>query len=309
VAVLVIGAVLIAESTSAEKKAKAKFEWKKTDTSLALLNNGTAVWEHHHDKATGKPHMKVCLVDGTELTRPWPKPDGYKGYDHTWHKAMWWSWKFINKTNFWERNHKCTVPVKVDVTARDDHSASIAMDISYKLPKQDPVLKEKRLISVSAPGADGRYSIDWTATFTAGKKDVTLDKNWYGGMAVRMAKRTSKWVFRDSEGRKGQKGCSRKRSKWVDFSGALEGGKKAGLAVFVHRDNPRQPPPWCVIQGMPYFNPVFTGAEDYTLAAGKSLTLRYRILVHPGILTPRQLEAEWKAFCNAVPSKDNKPRK
>ncbi len=305
VLVLAMATVLIAEVARAEKKVETKFQWKKTDTSLALLNNGSVVWEHHHDKATGKPHMKVCLTDGTELTRPWPKPDGYKGYDHLWHKATWWSWKFINGTNFWERNHKSTVPVKVDVTAKDDHSAAIALDISYELPKQEPLLTEKRLIAISTPGADGRYTIDWTATFTAGKKDVTLNKNWYGGMAVRMAKRTLKWTFRDSEGRQGQKACSRKRSKWVDFSGTLKGGVKAGLAIFVHRDNPRQPPPWCVIQGMPYFNPVFTGAEDYTLPAGKSLTLRYRILVHPGIMTRQQVESEWKTFCGSAPRRQD----
>ncbi|MDP6543087.1 MAG: PmoA family protein [Phycisphaerae bacterium] len=307
VVVLAMAAVLIAEVANAEKKAETKFEWKKTDTSLALLNNGSVVWEYHHDKEPGKPYMKVCLTDGTELTRPWPKPDGYKGYDHLWHKAMWWSWKFINGINFWESNPKGTVPVKVDVTAGKDSSARIALDINYQLPKQEPLLKEKRLIAISTPGADGRYTIDWTATFTAGKKDVTLNKNWYGGMAIRMAKRTSKWTFRDSEGRTGEKGCSRKRSKWVDFSGALKGDRKAGLAVFVHRDNPRQPPPWCVIQGMPYFNPVFTGAEDYKLAAGKSLTLRYRILVHPGIMTRRQVESEWKVFCGSAGGSKVKP--
>jgi len=304
VAILLVAAALVAQVASAEKKAAAKFEWRKTDTTVALLNGGKVVWEHRHDKAPGKPHMKVCLVDGVELTRPWPKPEGYKGYDHTWHKAMWWSWKFINKVNFWEHNHKCTFPTKIDVKTAEDHSAKIAMDINYQLPGKEPVVTEKRIISVSAPGPDGRYTIDWTAVFTAGAEDVTFGKNWYGGMALRMAKRTSKWVFRDSEGRQGQKGCSRKRSKWVDFSGDLPGGKKAGLAVLVHRDNPRQPPPWCVIQGMPYFNPAFTGAEDYTLPAGKKLTLRYRMLIHPGILTRRQVEAEWKTFFSKPPPKD-----
>jgi len=287
------------EAAGAERKAETSFTWRKTDTTVALLAGGKVVWEHRHEKAPGKPHMKVCLVDGTELTRPWPKPAGYKGYDHTWHKALWWSWKFINGVNVWEHNHPNTEPTKVDAATRPDGSARIALDVRYNVPKQGPVLTEKRLIAVSAPSADGRYTIDWTAVFTAGDADVKLNKNWYGGMAMRMAKRTSKWTFRDSEGREGHKACSRKRSKWVDFSGPLDSGAKAGVAILVHRDNPRQPPPWCVIQHMPYFNPAFTGAEDYTLPAGKTLTLRYRILVHPGILTREQVEAEWKAFGNA----------
>jgi len=295
VAVVVTAAALIVDAASA---AEDGFAWRETDTSVALLNNGQVVWEHHHDRSAGKPHMKVCLVDGTELTRPWPKPDGYQGYDHTWHKALWWSWKYVNKVNVWERNHKSTNPTEVSVTRGDDLSAGIALNIDYDLPEAGPALKEKRRIDISSPDARGAYRIDWTATFTAGGTDVTLNKNWYGGMAVRMAKRTSKWTFRDSEGREGEKGCSRKRARWVDFSGSLDGGQEAGVAVFVHRDNPRQPPPWCVIQRMPYFNPVFTGAEDYTIAAGKSLTLRYRILVHPGIMSQEEMESEWKAFCS-----------
>jgi len=293
---VVAGAIAAVTLAGAAGETKPKYTWRKTETSFALLRGGDAVWEHHHDKATGKPHMKVCLLDGTELTRPWPKPDGYKGYDHTWHKALWWSWKFINRTNFWEGNQKGTKPVKVVATGGDDHSARIEADIHYHLPGAEPVLTERRIITVSAPSGEGRYHIDWCGRFTAGGKLVALGKNWYGGLAARMAKRTSRWTFRDSEGREGAKACSRQRARWMDFSGGLPGGASAGMAIFVHRDNPRQPPPWCVIQGMPYFNPAFTGSEDYSLAAGKTLTLRYRILVHPGLMTREQLEAEWKAF-------------
>jgi hypothetical protein len=292
-------AVLIALAADA-RAGQPSFRWQKTDTSVALLNGDHPVWEHHHDKAVGKPHMRICLVDGTELTRPWPMPKDYKGYDHTWHKALWWSWKYINKTNFWEGNHKGTEPVKAEVATSEDFSARIALDIHYRLPQAQPVLTETRTIAVSAPNPEGCYHIDWAALFTAGDKDVTLNKNWYGGMAARMAKRTIKWEFRDSEGRQGANGCSRKRSRWIDFSGKLPDGREAGVAIFVHRDNPRQPPPWCVIQGMPYFNPAFTGSEDYTLPAGKTLLLRYRILIHPGLMTPEQLEADSKAFSEAA---------
>ncbi len=59
---------------------EAAFSWQRTDTAVALLHDGRVVWKHHHDKAVSKPHMKVCLLDGTELTRPWPQPEeGTKG--------------------------------------------------------------------------------------------------------------------------------------------------------------------------------------------------------------------------------------
>lgn len=305
VAAWAVAGMSLAGPAGAAENATPKYTWQKTDTSVGLLNHGRVVWQHHHDKAVGKPHMTVCLLDGTELTRPWPMPKGYKGYDHTWHKALWWSWKFIDGKNFWEQNTKGTEPGKVRFTPGKDHSARIEMPVHYRLTGAEPILTEKRIITVSRPSEEGRYHIDWCATFSEpGKgKGVKLNKNFYGGMAARMAKRTLRWTFRDSEAREGAQACSGKRARWMDFSGDLPGGRKAGMAILVHRDNPRQPPPWCVIQGMPYFNPAFTGSEDYSLPAGKTLTLRYRILVHPGPMSRQQLQAEWQAFAKQKGSK------
>jgi hypothetical protein len=47
---------------------------------------------------------------------------------------------------------------------------------------------------------------------------------------------------------------------------------------------------------MPYFNPAFTGAEDYALKAGSNLTLRYGVLVAPAQLDAADVERHWKAF-------------
>jgi subtilase family serine protease len=63
------------------------------------------------------PFSVVFLIDGTELTRPCPFPEGYPKSDHTWHRALWWSWKAINGINFWEQNQPGTDPVEVRFTA------------------------------------------------------------------------------------------------------------------------------------------------------------------------------------------------
>ena len=90
------------QAQDAEKAVQ--LSWKQTETSLTLLNHGNCVWEHVHEKATGKPYMRIGLLDGTELTRPWPVPEGYSKADHPWHKALWWSFKILNGKNFWEEN-------------------------------------------------------------------------------------------------------------------------------------------------------------------------------------------------------------
>jgi len=281
------------------------FSLRETETSVALLNHGRMVWEHVHDRKIGKPYMRIGLIDGTELTRPCPFPEDYPKSDHTWHRALWWSWKAINGINFWEQNQPGTDPVDVEITHSDDGSVRIGLTIAYHLPDQPALVNEKRIITVSAPDKKGTYRIDWQATFTpAGEDAVVFNKNSYGGMAIRMAAEccgnantgTQAWKFVDNEGRAN---FNNQAARWAAYLGTTPNGQPAGVAMFDHPDNPRHPSYWQSRSQYPYLNPSFTCKEDYTLPAGKSLTLRYRILVHQGAADTERLEQEWKAFAAA----------
>jgi hypothetical protein len=50
---------------------------------------------------------------------------------------------------------------------------------------------------------------------------------------------------------------------------------------------------------MPYFSPAPIFHEPYTLSAGDTLTLRYRLLVHRGRSDPKILEREYKDFSSS----------
>ena len=307
--------VIPAETRQVSKKAepartaRPKFTWRQTETSIALLNDNRVVWRHVHDRKIGKPYMRIALLDGTELTRPWPIPKGYSRSDHVWHRALWWSWKAIDGVNYWEKNQQGTDPVKVKVTTNKDGSARILMTISYHLPDKPPVAAEERLIEVGPPDATGSYLIKWQATFTpAGKKDVVFNRNSYGGFAIRMAAefcgdpKAGKpgWTFIRGEEPKAGKG----RSRWMAYCGVAQNGKPAGIAIFDHPGNPRHPALWQTRSQYPYLNPSFTCKEDYTLSPGESLRLKYGVLVHDGKATPETLERAWKSF--ASPAKDAK---
>ncbi|MHC4692755.1 MAG: DUF6807 family protein, partial [Planctomycetota bacterium] len=255
-----------AKAAELPKRKKPGYEWRKTDSSLALLNRGRVVWQLNFDKKEGKPYFHpVSLTDGTELT--WLRPA-----DHRWHRALWFSWKFINGVNYWEEDLKTglspgrTEVVDVKFWWYNDWSVDIEMMLNYHRPGEDYVLTEKRLIAVSAPGEDGRYHIDCYSKFTAGDKDVVLDrtpipgeqsgKGWggYAGLSIRMAKATRGFQFLDSQGRK-DKQIHSKEARWVDFNGELPDGKEAGITIFDHPDNLRHPSPWYVEKSMPYFSP------------------------------------------------------
>ena len=301
--VALTASVLVASPFLGAGEPARELSWKKTDSSIALHNNGKMVWQHVHDKKAGKPFMRFGLLDGTEMTRPCPFPNGYAKADHVWHKALWWSWKYINGVNFWEKTQEGTEPVGVKIEERDNGSAVISLDISYHEKDKPTLVKEKRVITVSSPDSQGSYRIDWEATFTpAGNKDVVFNKNSYGGFAYRGAaeycgdKKNGQqgWRFVDDEGR--IDGSNNKRCRWVAYVGIAQNVKAAGVAIFEHPDNPRHPSWWQTRNHYPYLNPSFTCKEDYTLEAGKSLALKYRVLVHQGDAGKEVLEKEWKAF-------------
>ena len=286
------------------------YDWRQTNSSVAVLNRGRVVWQLKFDRKEGTPYFHpLGLTDGTVLTCLRPA-------DHRWHRALWFSWKFINGLNYWEEDPKTglsqgrTEVVDVKVRPHRDRSGDIEMMLSYHPQGKPAVLTEKRLLAVSAPDENGRYHIDWHSTFTAGEKDVLLDRTpipgekggkgfgGYAGLSVRMAKATRGWQFVDSEGRK-DKEAHGKKARWVNFSGETSTGQSAGIAIFDHPENLRHPSPWYVTKDMPYFSPAVLFNKPYTLPAGKSLTLRYRILIHAGRAGKDLLEKEWEAFSNA----------
>jgi len=284
-----------------------QFTWRQTETSLALLNRGRMVWEHVHDRKIGKPYMRIALLDGTELTRPWPFAKDYPKNDHTWHRALWWSWKAINGINFWEENQEGTDPTKVDVSHREDGSARIEAAIAYHLPERPPLVLEKRVIEIGKPDALGNYLIDWKATFTpAGKDDVIFNRNGYGGFAIRLAAEfcgnpaqgKPAWQFIKSvDG----KDAPPRTSRWMAYHGTAQNGQPAAVAIFDHPANPRYPSLWQTRAQYPYLNPSFTCDADYTLRAGRSITLRYGVLAWHGPLDVEELERAWQAFAAAKP--------
>ena len=302
---------LKADATPSDAKPKKdKLTWKKADETLGLLNGDKVVWQFNYGGKGVKPCFHpVSLLDGTVLT--WFRPP-----DHTWHRAVWFSWKYINHVNYWEEDRKTglgkglTEITDVKVTPADDHSAKIEMALSYHPPKKPAVLTEKRLITVSPPDDRGNYRIDWLCSFTACDEDAVLDrtspagqkggKSWggYAGLSARLAENLTQFKVLNSESKQDANAHGQK-ARWTDFSALTPAGSPAGIAIFDHPTNLRYPTQWYISRKGPKKNnfssaPLFD--KPYTIPAGKTLTLKYRVLVHAGRGEAKPLDAEWKAF-------------
>jgi len=293
---------------------KPRYQWQRTNTSLALLNRNRIVWQFNYGPDTPKPYFHpVALTDGTVLTCLTPR-------DHPWHRALWFSWKMLNGVNYWEEDRKTgqsegrTEVVHARVTLHHDYSATLLLTLSYHPVNGPSVLTEQRKIVVSRPDQDGRYRIEWQGTFTAGQQDVVLQGGTsgggYAGLSVRISQDTHDWRLIDSEGRVDTPGgptaknTHGQKANWADFSVVdAASGKAGGIAIFQHPSSFRYPTHWHNIMNdksmFGYFSPAPLWAEPYTLGAGKTLTVRYRILVHPGRESREQLDSEAKTFAES----------
>jgi len=297
---------------SRSTKAAAAWRWEKEDgASLSLVGPAGPLWSFRYRPDLDGPYFHpLNTADGRTLT--WDRPP-----DHIWHHGLWFSWKFINGINYWEIDAKTGRPAgrtswaNVKIMAGDDRTARISMDLAYRPAGEEAaVLTERRTIDVSAPDAEGLYSMDWTCVFNA-VREVLLDRTplpgepggqaWggYAGLSLRLAENLAEREAMTSDGAVTEWSDDRYRGRHaaLDYSGLID-GRPAGVAILDHPGNPRSPTPWYVIRSseMSFFTPALLCYEPMTLRPGERLTLRYRVTVHPGRWGAARLKAEHEKF-------------
>jgi len=175
------------------------------------------------------------------------------------------------------------------------------------------VLKETRTVRFFTFD-DGQRGIDFTLAFTpAGNDRVTFGDTKEAGLcAVRVAKSISdKPMLTNSRGQTGEKQVWGKPAEWCDLSGMVN-GTPHGVAVLDHPKNPRHPATWHAreygllaanIFGLhDYDKNVKKGTGDFTLEPGKTVTFRYRVIVHTGDAKAAKLDEKFRDFAAEVVS-------
>ena len=272
-----------------------RFSFETTDHSTALRCDDKIVWQFNYAKDQSKPFFHpIAMADGTVVT--WDAPN-----DHPWHHGLWFSWKLINGINFWEEDrqtHQCAGKTEWDnvkIVNRPDSSAEITMNLSYHEPHKPTLLTEARTVKFSPIDNHGVYHIDWQSTFTAIADEVVLDrtpvpgqpdgKAWggYAGLSFRIREgvQQSKYTATGIESLN-QSPRIRCTATAAEYSGIVD-NNAFGVAILDHSDNLNSPTSWYLDDGnvMDYFSPAVIYNGPHTLLKGQTLTLKYRILVHP----------------------------
>ncbi|MFP5080415.1 DUF6807 family protein [Pedobacter sp. JCM 36344] len=294
---------------------KNEYNWRRSDSTFALIKNGEIVWQLNFNKDQDKPYFHPLRVNGKDLTMERPA-------DHGHHRGLWFAWRDINKINYWEEIHGRGVSegrskiIKVAIKPEKNFSVKINIRMEYAPEGKKTVLKENRVLSISAPDQHGNYTIDWSLNFTAQDSLLVFDcvptlkrggfaYGGYAGLGYRGSNSINDPVFRDSNGWANKKDLTGygENANWMDMTAYLgaQESSKGGITIFDHPTNPHHPSPWYIWYAAGqhvFFMPAILYNKPLNLEAHKRLVLKYRTYIHSGDVEDSLLNEIFEKFKN-----------
>ncbi|MEP7244168.1 MAG: putative oxidoreductase C-terminal domain-containing protein [Gammaproteobacteria bacterium] len=270
--------------------------WQREDNSLAWLSGTQTIWKLSYDSKIGhKPFFHPLSVPGgAPLTTASPA-------DHPWHYGLWFSWKYINGVNYWEESRDTGLPegvtrwTPVSVQTQPDGGANVELELTYTNPSGRVDLAETRLLTISAPAADGSYTIDWRSTFKAGTAGALLDRTpmpgepkgqvngGYAGLGLPGAQAPLKVSFVSSNAPITELESSRARPAASAVAANFQSNGKAAGAIAIYSDpaNSQGAAPWYLVNSaqpqMRFMCAAMLAPRPLKLAPGAQLKLHYKI--------------------------------
>lgn len=282
----------------------------KLDDRVRVEIGGKLFTEYVFTGASRPYCYPILAADGTPLTRDFPmKQTPGEETDHPWQRSLIFEHSDLNAVDFWnEPGGGAGAPKAKGTTLHDGlvEATSGAVGVlrvrnKYLAPDGRLICTDERALRFHGE-ADARV-IDYEITLHAlPDAPLHIGDNKDGTMAIRIAQ----WLTMPhpvkgdavpghghivAANGKRDGAVWGTRAEWCDYH-AERDGKIYGIAIFDHPQNLRHPTWWMARDyGLFGANPFGVhdfdraqpkGAGDYTLPAGRSLTLRYRFYFHFG---------------------------
>lgn len=145
-------------------------------------------------------------------------------------------------------------------------------------------IEDTRTFAVQVDGKR-RWWLDADITVTA-REEIVIKQAKHSFFALRAIPELSPLyggVLMNSEGHTGAEATYGKPARWCGFHGKTAPNVVEGLAIMEHPENPWKPCPWFTRDyGHLSPSPFAFIKQPWTLAKGKSIRLRYRVVMHAG---------------------------
>jgi len=259
------------------------------------------------------------------MTRHFPMRDDIESEsrDHPHHTSLWFAHGSVNGADFWHggKNNAGTVSTVMTVLPSQAAPTPVIRASSVWLNPDRTMMADVDTGYGFSVLGDGSRVIDISMAIAPadGVEQLVFGDTKEGTMAIRThpALRLKGDVATghcvNSEGQ-ADFDCWGKRAKWVAYWGVID-GKTCGIAVFDHPTNLRHPTWWHardygLIAANPFGIHDFekgqpAGTGDYTLEAGKTLSLRYRFVFFAGTAEEADIASKYDAWVAETTQREN----
>ena len=225
----------------------------------------------------------------TESSEPYPH-----------HHSLFFACDKVNGGNYWQEGNEAGQIVSQGPVVVENGAARVVIEDQciWRKADEDPIMRDRRRISVTAPDDDVRY-VDFEIRLQP-IVDVTIEKSNHSLFAARVVPELnvpSGGTLVNAEGMRNEKGTWGVPSAWCDISGPRNGSVE-GIAILQHPGNPWFPCRWFT-RDYGFFSPTpiyWLEGDRLTLARGESLALRYRVIVHAGSAEEADIAAHFDAY-------------
>jgi hypothetical protein len=271
----------------------------KADGHVPIEVNGKPFTDFYFGPDTPKPYFHpIRAASGQIVTRSFPmeKIPGESTTDRH-HRGVWLGYKDVNGYDFWQnelsyqnKNAGKVVTRSIGDLKSGKDRGSFRGIFEWLSPAGERMLEENRVMIFRGDATLRMIDVDITLKALV---DTIFGDSKDGAFSVRLAEplteKNSGTIVNSEGGRKMEQTWG-KQASWVDYSGELN-GEKLGVALFEHPESFHHPSRWHVRDyGLLAINPFGSNGFDkqapvarYVLPAGKSVRMRYRILIHPAM--------------------------
>jgi hypothetical protein len=300
---LCIGQALHSQSEGAASAGEAQIT--PQDGTLRVEIRGQLFTVYHYANVPRPYFYPVLGPDELPMTRKWPLEESKdEERDHPHHRGLWYAHGDVDGLDFWsEATNFCKIVHSEFVNVQSGKEYGLIQSKDKWLNHDGAVVcTDVRTMRIyNLPGQERMFDFDVTLQAPRDKPVVFGDSK-EGTMATRLPE-TMRLKHKEGPGeghivmstglRDGE--TWGKRADWCDYYGPVAGGPNGqetlGVAIFDHPDNLRHPTTWHVRDyglfaanpfGLHDFEKKAPGAGNLTVAAGQSVTFRYRFYYHHG---------------------------
>jgi hypothetical protein len=316
------GLILLVVIAWCPARGQQSVELNRRGDQVDVVIGGRPFTTFHFGAAIAKPYLSpLRSARGIIVTRGFPMDPNIPGEDHDepHQRAMYFAHGDINGFDYWgeaafprwsghpRTTFGRTVFLKLDEMSGGARSGTLRAQFELLTPNGQAIAEETQAFTFRGE-SDSRI-IDCEFTIRARRGPVKMGDTKEGTFAIRLVKALESPAghMKNSNDATDEITIWGKRADWVDYSGTVE-GEDLGIAVFDNPQNLRHPTYWHarhygLLAANPFGVSEFTHDRhqdgSYTIPAGESLTLIYRVFVHHGDYRRAQVAEAYSRYAES----------